>query len=182
MEDNGIKSIRYPVEADKKLTKLALGLGRTKKLLFTQMIDYFHKSKKDPKDLNDEVLKKQIVSGVNNIIGFLRTQEEEWLRPVLANSAKLLQIAENGNEYLDSLNLYADEDVKQTNDILKRLGTLDKAISKTQLYHEEKAQLKARFKKVLDYYITQRETLGWPVSAAKKEELQNHVRRSLENL
>ncbi|MBE9597764.1 BfmA/BtgA family mobilization protein [Pedobacter sp. MC2016-24] len=182
MEDNGIKSIRYPVEADKKLTKLALRLGRTKKLLFMQMIDYFYKSKKDPKDLNDEMLKNQMLNGVNRIIGFFRTQEEEWLRPILANSAKLLQIAENGNKYLDSLKLYADEDVKKTNDILQRLGTLDKAISKTQLYHEEKAQLKARFKKLLDYYITQRETLGWPVSAAKKEELQNHVRRSLENL
>lgn len=182
MEDNGIKSIRYPLEADEKLTKLALGLGRSKKLLFMQMIDYFDKSKKDPKDLNDEALKKELVNGVDRIIRFIRTQEKEFLLPITTDSSKLHQIAANSIKYLDSLNRYAGEDIKKTNDILKALASLDKAIGKTQLYHEEKIQLKARFKKILDYYIAQRETLGWSASAAKKDELQKHTRQSLENL
>ncbi|WP_255501749.1 hypothetical protein [Olivibacter sp. SDN3] len=42
--------------------------------------------------------------------------------------------------------------------------------------------MKSRFRQVLDYYITQREALGWPVSAAKKEELAKHARQSLDNL
>lgn len=65
---------------------------------------------------------------------------------------------------------------------MRRMALLDNAVAKTQHNLEEKALLKMRFKKILEYYINQRESLGWPVSAAKKEELQNHVRQSLENV
>lgn len=182
MEDNGIKSIRYPVETDEKLEKLALKLGRTKKLLFMEMVDYFHKSKKDPKDLNDEVLKKELVNGVNRIIAFIRRQESDFLLPSFTELGKLLQIAVSNNKYLNGLGRYALEDEKKTKDILDNLGLLGMAIAKTHTHLEDKALLKARFKKIMEYYITQREALGWPVSSAKKEELQIHVRQSLENL
>src|SRR5690606_36120592 len=46
-------------------------------------------------------------------------------------------------------------------------GTLKKILGNMP----ERETLKSRFRQVLDYYITQREALGWPVSAAKKEEL-----------
>lgn len=182
MEDNGIKSIRYPVETDEKLEKLALKLGRTKKLLFMEMVDYFHRSKKDPKDLNDEVLKKELVNGVNRIISFIRRQESDFLLPSFEATGKQLQIAISNSKSLNGLGRYAMENEKQAKDILDNLGLLGKAIAKTQMNLEDKALLKARFKKVLEYYITQREALGWPVSSAKKEELQTHVRQSLENL
>ncbi|WP_448103913.1 BfmA/BtgA family mobilization protein [Pedobacter panaciterrae] len=182
MKDNGIKSIRYPVEADEKLGKLAQKLGRTKKLLFMQMVDYFYKSKKDPIDLNDDILKKELVNGVNRIITFIRRLESDFLLPIFTETGKLLEINLNNNQQLKGIGEYALEDEKKSNDILLRLGLLEKAISRTQMYYEEKVQLKMRFKKLLEYYITQRETLGWPVSAAKKEDLQNHVRQSLENL
>lgn len=182
MEDNGIKSIRYPAEADLKLAKLALKLGRTKKLLFMQMIDYFYKSKKDPKDLNDELLKKELVNGVNRIISFIRTQEKDFLLPMFTDNGKLLQIMPSINKYLNGLGQYAINDEKKTENILYSLGLLDNAVSRIHTYQEEKALLKSKFRKILDYYIAQRETLGWPVSSAKKEELQNHVRQSLENI
>jgi hypothetical protein len=66
--------------------------------------------------------------------------------------------------------------------MIKRMTSLDRAIAKTQTNLDEKALLKLRFKKILEYYISQRESFGWPVSAAKKEELQTHIRQSLENL
>lgn len=46
----------------------------------------------------------------------------------------------------------------------------------------EKETLKSNFRKILEHYIAQRETLGWPVSATKKEELAKQVRNAVEKL
>jgi hypothetical protein len=78
------KSLRFPEETDKKLTKLADKLGHSKRDLFIQMVDYFDKSKKDPGDLNDDLLKKDISQGINRIISFIKTQEKDTLAPMLA--------------------------------------------------------------------------------------------------
>jgi hypothetical protein len=60
MEDINVKSVRYPEVTDQKFEKIALKLGRTKRQVFIQMVDYFYKSKKDPMDLNDELLKNTL--------------------------------------------------------------------------------------------------------------------------
>lgn len=182
MKDINIKSIRYPVTIDEKLDKLALKFGRTKILFFTQMVDYFDKSKKDPSDLNDEVLKKEIASGINRIISFFRSQEKEFLLPVLTNTSQLLKITGNHTKYLHDINGYLPKAELQGKEILNRIALVDKAIAKTQMNLNDKAGLKNQFKKILDYYINHRETLGWTASNAKKEELQSHVRQSLQNL
>jgi hypothetical protein len=44
-----VRSVRYPLLVDQKFEKLALKLGRTKRQLFIQMVDYFYKCKKDAK-------------------------------------------------------------------------------------------------------------------------------------
>lgn len=62
------------------------------------------------------------------------------------------------------------------------LKLVDDTLKKILGNMRERETLKTRFRQVLDYYITQRETLGWPVSTAKKEELAKHVRQSLDNL
>lgn len=182
MEDINIKSIRYPVTVDDKLEKLTLKFGRTKRLFFIQMVDYFYKSKKDPTDLNDEILKKEVANGITRIISFIRKQESDFLLPTFTDVSKLIGVANAHSKYLAGLSQYALSDQEQNKEFLIRIGLLEKAIVKTQSHLEEKALLKARFKKILDYYIVQRESLGWPVSVAKKEELQNHVRQSLENI
>jgi predicted DNA-binding protein len=61
--DENTKSVRFPEAVDERLTLLARKLGRTKREVVMQMVDYFYKSKKDPADLNDEVLKKEIFFG-----------------------------------------------------------------------------------------------------------------------
>lgn len=43
-------SIRFSKLVNEKLEKLAFGFKRNKKELFTQMVDYFYRSKKDPSD------------------------------------------------------------------------------------------------------------------------------------
>jgi hypothetical protein len=79
------KSVRFSGETDRKFSIVAEKMGRSKQELFAQMVDYFYKSKKDPGDLNDEMLKKEISQGINRIISFIKTQEKETLAPMLAD-------------------------------------------------------------------------------------------------
>jgi hypothetical protein len=65
MKDINVKSVRYPETVDQKFEKIAIKLGRAKRLVFIQMVDYFYKSKKVPVDLNDELLNHN-VDVINN--------------------------------------------------------------------------------------------------------------------
>src|SRR3569623_1823457 len=88
--DPNIKTIRFPVTADSKLQKMAEKCGLTKIQFFTAMVYYFYKSKKDPRDLNDELLKKELVKWSDNIIGFIRTLEDQLLRPLVKSFDKII--------------------------------------------------------------------------------------------
>lgn len=89
MEIKANKSVRFGGDTDLKFSKLSEKLGRSKQELFGQMVDYFHKSQKDPGDLNDELLKKELGQGINRIISFIKTQEKEALTPLLADQREL---------------------------------------------------------------------------------------------
>ncbi|WP_316839273.1 BfmA/BtgA family mobilization protein [Pedobacter gandavensis] len=182
MEDINIRSIRYPIAVDVKLETLSLKFGRTKKLFFEQMVDYFYKSKKDPKDLSDEVLKKELSNGNSRIISFVRKQESDFLLPTFSNSGKLLGLSNAHSKYLEGLSQYAVSDESQTRRIIAGMMLLEKAIVKTQTNLDEKAVLKTKFSKILERYISSRESLGWTDSSAKKEELQGLARESLKNI
>ncbi|SDE94874.1 hypothetical protein SAMN05216464_11139 [Mucilaginibacter pineti] len=182
MEDINVKSVRYPQVVDVKLEKLARKLGRTKRALFIQMVDYFYKSKKDPADLNDEMLKKELSNGVSRILSFMKTQEQELLQPTFTHANTMVTTSQKRTEWIIKLNDWLNAHKKTVEQVDQRMGSLEKAIEKTQKNLNDKALLKSRFTRILEYYISQRESLGWPVSAAKKEELQAQVRQSLENL
>jgi len=177
-----LRTVKYSVSDGVKFEKIALKLGRSKRLVFSQMLDYFYRSKKDPIDLNDELLKKELANGINRILSFIKRQESDFLLPILTDSSALMVIAKEHTKYFKAIGQYLISDEEHTKEMIKRLTLLDGAISRTQTNLEEKEMLKLRFKKILEYYISQRESLGWPVSAAKKEELQTHIRQSLENL
>ena len=83
------KSVRFGGDTDLKFSKLSEKLGRSKQELFGQMVDYFYKSQKDPGDLNDEMLKKELGQGINRIISFIKTQEKEALTPIMADGRQL---------------------------------------------------------------------------------------------
>jgi alpha-D-ribose 1-methylphosphonate 5-triphosphate synthase subunit PhnG len=89
MELKANKSVRFGGDTDLKFSKLSETLGRSKQELFGQMVDYFYKSKKDPGDLNDELLKKELGQGINRIISFIKTQEKEALTPMMADGREL---------------------------------------------------------------------------------------------
>ena len=181
MEEINNRSISFDGLTQEKFEKLAVKLGRDKQLVFMQMVDYFYRSKKDPIDLNEELLKKELSIGINRILSFLKRQESDFLLPIFTETSGLMVIAQEHTKYFKSIGQYLISD-GYTGELIKQMTSLQGAIAKTQTNLEEKALLKLRFKKILEYYISQRESLGWPVSAAKKEELQNHIRQSLENL
>lgn len=182
MEDINIKSVRYPKVTDEKLEKISLKLGRPKKLVVIQMVDYFYRSKKDPIDLNDELLKKELANGINRVLSFVKRQESDFLLPIFTDTAGLTIISKEHTTYFKAIGQYLANNEENTKELAKRILLLDQSIAKTQKYLDEKSVLKLRFKKILEYYINQRESLGWPVSNAKKEELQVQVRQSLENI
>lgn len=171
MEDINIKSVRYPVATDEKLEKLAV-----------QLVDYFYRTKKDPLDFNDELLKKELINGNSRIVGFIKRQESDFLLPIFTASTGLSAAAKAHSSNLKEISHHLSLESKKADQFSFRIGGMEKQLGKILNQAEEKASLKLRFKKLLEYYISQRESLGWPVSAAKKEELQQHVRTSLENL
>jgi len=176
--DENIKSVRFSTEIDERLAILSRKLGRTKRMLVIQMVDYFYKSKKDPADLNDEVLKKELSSGVNRILSFIRKQESDLLVPIYSMSSELITMT----KLLGSISkVIAEGQLKgnsANNENLEQIKMIDNQLKQLMTKVGEKDTLKSNFSKILEHYITQRETLGWPVSAARKEELAKQVRQA----
>ena len=85
------KTIKFPVKTDEKIKKIALKLGRTKVNTFIQMLDYFYASKKDPKDISDELLKNTLLRNHKDYIGFIKTQESELLIPIKRDADRMIK-------------------------------------------------------------------------------------------
>jgi len=81
-KDNYSKTLRFSVETDEKLSRLAEKFGLSKFQFFNKMVEYFHRTKKDPSDINDEVLKNTLIKNHDTYIRFIRAQEERILIPI----------------------------------------------------------------------------------------------------
>jgi hypothetical protein len=172
MEDINVRSVRYPVSVDQKFEKIALKLGRTKRQLFIQMVDYFYKSKKDPTDLNDELLKNALMKNHQQYIGFIRTQENMLLVPI---KTEMDRVSESQRKIIDRFNT---EVLKHNVDVLNNQQTQIQAFN--EVAHvmnailkvmKSKETLKEQFLFILDDYIKSREAFGMMTSGREKEEL-----------
>ena len=105
MKDQNIKTIRFPITADSRLQKMADKCGLTRIDFFIAMVDYFYKSKKDPRDINDELLKKELVKRSDTTIGFIRTMEEELLRPLKKTPKRSMRSKRKSLTILTSISL-----------------------------------------------------------------------------
>lgn len=175
-------SIRYSQEVDVKMEKLAKSFRRSKKELFCQMVDYFYRSKKDPADPGDELLKRELSSGVNRILSFIKQQEKDFLLPVFTDTGVLKAAASRQTSLLEGIGKHLVAESAKTKTIIERSDSLAKGLKLIAARQAEKETLKQRFSELLEYYIAQREEMGWTTTAAKKEELMTHVRRTLKNL
>jgi hypothetical protein len=172
MEDINVKSVRYPEVTDQKFEKIALKLGRTKRQVFIQMVDYFYKSKKDPMDLNDELLKNTLMKNHQQYIGFIKTQENMLLVPMKTLMDKIgesqRQIIERFNTEVLTHNVDVLNNQHSLASMFGEIGGLMDAILQCQ---KSKEILKAQFISILDVYIKLREAFTMMTSGREKEEL-----------
>nr|WP_294793992.1 BfmA/BtgA family mobilization protein [uncultured Mucilaginibacter sp.] len=182
-EDINVRSVRYPLITDQKFEKIALKLGRTKRQVFIQMVDYFYKSKKDPMDLNDDMLKNTLMKNHQQYIGFIKTQENMLLVPM---KALLDRIGESQRQVIDRFNTEVLEhnvevlsNQHEQAEVFLQIRELMEAIMKMQKSGEA---LKAQFMAILEGYISSRETFTLMTSGREKEELINAVKAQVRSL
>ncbi|MGM1431251.1 BfmA/BtgA family mobilization protein [Sphingobacterium lactis] len=184
-----LSTIKFNRQTALKMEKIALKLGRPKRLVFAQMVEYFYRSKKDPLDINDELLKNTLLKQHRDYIGFIRTQENDLLVPIkrevdrMTRSQKNIVDFFNGQQRHNKVVLEVDRDMldgqKSLTDIIKMaLGSLD-GISASLATKEA---LKDQFRYILENYIRTRDGFGMMTSAKEKEELVRVTRKQIDLL
>lgn len=172
MEDINVKSVRYSEATDQKFEKIAQKLGRTKRQVFIQMVDYFYKSKKDPMDLNDDLLKNTLMKNHQQYIGFIKTQENMLLVPMKTLVDKIgesqRQIIEHFNTEVLTHNV---EVLNNQHALASMFGEIGRLMDATLHSQKNKEILKAQFVSILDVYIKSREAFTMMTSSREKEEL-----------
>jgi hypothetical protein len=172
MEDINVRSVRYPILVDQKFEKIALKLGRTKRQVFIQMVDYFYKSKKDPLDLNDELLKNALMKNHQQYIGFIKNQENMLLIPM---KTEMDRVSISQGKIIERFN---SEVLKHNVDVLnkqnvhdQKLNAIGAMMDTMQKGLKSKDALKSQFLHILDGYIRSRDAFGMMTSGREKEEL-----------
>jgi hypothetical protein len=172
MEDINVRSVRYPLLVDQKFEKIALKLGRTKRQVFIQMVDYFYKSKKDPIDLNDELLKNALMKNHQQYIGFIKSQENMLLIPM---KTEMDRVSVSQGKIIECFNTQI---LKANSDLLNNQNTQDQKLNAIGIIMEtmqkgfkSKEALKLQFLHILDGYIRSTDAFGMMTSGREKEEL-----------
>jgi len=177
-----LKTVKFSRSTDQKLNKISQSLGRSRRTLFSQMVDYFYKNKKDPTDLNDDILKSTLVKSHRTYVGFIKNQEDLLLIPMKEAMDKMLV------NQKDIVRFFNEQVLGANKTILKYQLTQEEKFAETDqliklLYQqmETKAKLKIKMLQILEGYIKAREELG-SFKAREKEELVDRVRKQVENL
>lgn len=157
--------------------------GLTKLGFFIYMVDYFYKSKKDPRDLNDELLKNAINKKTDNIIAFIRTQEQELLIPLKKESERMiagqLQIVDFFNKQIIKHN---DEQKAANATQATSVSNIAEYLRKLDVAQYDKKRLKTMFSSILEFYINSREQMGMMTKQVEKDALIQNVRQQVNNL
>ncbi|QTE41502.1 BfmA/BtgA family mobilization protein [Mucilaginibacter rubeus] len=169
MEDINVRSVRYPILVDQKFEKIALKLGRTKRQVFIQMVDYFYKSKKDPIDLNDELLKNALMKNHQQYIGFIKSQENMLLIPM---KTEMDRVSVSQGQIIERFNTQI---LKANTDLLNNQHTQDGKLNAIGIIMDtmqkglkSKEALKSQFLHILDGYIRSRDAFGMMTSGRKR--------------
>jgi hypothetical protein len=160
------------VPVDEKFEKIALKLGRTKRQVFIQMVDYFYKSKKDPLDLNDELLKNALMKNHQQYISFIKSQENMLLIPM---KTEMDRVSVSQAKIIERFNTQI---LKANTDLLNNQNTLDQKLNAIGIVMEtmqkgskSKEALKSQFLYILDSYIKSRDAFSMMTSGREKNEL-----------
>src|SRR5690606_37779993 len=122
---------------------------------------YFYKSKKDPSDLNDEVLKKEIANGIARIISFIRVQDKDFLLPLITETNGLTDITKKHHVILDAIAKQLVKLAEQSDATIKNTVIIHKQVANLESRIEDKEALKQKFSGLLEHYIKHRDVLTW---------------------
>ena len=172
MKDQNIKTIRFPITADSRLQKMADKCGLTRIDFFIAMVDYFYKSKKDPLDLNDELLKNALMKNHQQYIGFIKSQENMLLIPI---KTEMDRVSVSQSKIIERFNTQI---LKANTDLLNNQNTQDQKLNAIGMIMDtmqkgvkSKEALKSQFMFILESYIKSRDAFGMMTSGREKEEL-----------
>jgi len=170
------KTVKYAEETDEKLQKLADQAGCTKRDFFIQMVEYFYRTKKDPKDINDELLKKTLAKNHDTYIRFIRAQEEKILIPV---KVELDRMVASQIKIIDSFN---NQVLKANKEIISgqqlQIQQAEKSIQAFKGMIENKESLKNKFIYILNF--SHKASLN--VSPREKDTLLQEAVQHIKNL
>jgi hypothetical protein len=179
MEKENVNTVKYPASLDIKFAKVALSLGLNKRLLFIKMVEYFYRTKKDPADLNDELLKSTLAKSHKAYTSFIKTQENLLLIPMKEAMDKMISNQKDIVKYFNEQVVNANKTIlKKQQEQTTTLQQTEKLLLKTI---ENKEKLKTNFLQILNNYIRNREELG-AFKTREKEELAETVRKQVSNL
>ncbi len=177
------KSIRFPLSVHQHLQKLALKHGRSQVQFFTQMVDYFYRTKKDPQDVNDDVLKNTLADNHKTYIKFIRAQENNLLIPIKTDVERMIE------SQLKVLKAFNEQVIKANDALLSKQETQIKKFTETDRVLkvitdklETKEKLKAKFMYILNNYVKARNQFTMITSGNEKEELIREARQQVANL
>lgn len=183
MDDmENLNAIKYGKVTAEKLSKISLALGRSKRLVFAQMVDYFYRNKKDPTDLNDELLKISLAKGHKSYMAFIRSQEDLLLIPIKQGVEKMINNQRDIVKFFNEQVLGANKTMlKNQEDFIKTAQDNDRLIKLIAQKMESREKLKVKMLQILNGYIKSREELG-SFKTREKEELAESARKQVENL
>ncbi|WPV02109.1 BfmA/BtgA family mobilization protein [Mucilaginibacter sp. cycad4] len=181
--DNYKKTLRFSDETDEKLGKLADKCGLSKFQFFNLMVEYFHRTKKDPRDVNDEMLKSTLLKNHDTYIRFIRAQEEKILIPVKTEIDRMIQSQLKIIDFFNTRVLKANTDQADRQEqfsqkLRETVQLLKLIVEKT----DTKENLKVKFLYILNTYIKTREAFGFTSSAKDKDDLIQLTRQQIAKL
>jgi len=182
-KDENVKTIRFPVKTDEKLQTLANKSGLTKLDFFIHMVDYFYKSKKDPRDLNDELLKNAINKKTDNIVAFIKTQEQDLLIPMKKDSERMINQQSKIAEAFSQQVIKFNDEQRTINQIqAANMTKIAEYMRKLDLMQYDKAELKRKFMETLEFYNKRRDQMSVLTKQWEKDELVAHIRAEISKL
>lgn len=182
MEDLNTKSIRFSEETNQKLLGLASKLGLTKRELLVKMVEYFYRTKKDPADINDELLKNTLSKSHKTYMSFIKAQEDLLLIPMKQSMDKMIANQRDIVKYFNEQVLGANKTLLQNQaDLQQTVNGTEKLMKMISASLDQKERLKGKFLHILTSYVRSREELG-SFKGREKEELLEQTKKQIENL
>jgi len=180
--DNYNKTLRFSVETDEKLGKLAQKFGYSKFQFFNRMVDYFYRTRKDPADFNDTVLKNTLAKNHDTYTSFIKAQEKVLLIPMNGNIDKMIRNQEQIVKFFNEQVLHANKTLIKNQQVqMEKFNETDNVLKSIQQQLHAKKILKDKFLYILDTYIRNRENIG-AFKSKDKEDLVAQARKQVLDL